>query len=180
MRDPVIPYYTGLMTKLDTDRPCPQHHQPRSQCNSWDRHVHTMRFRDDDWEAAEKIAWAAKSDITTLQTLAMTVITTQSIRCYRCKEDAPPVPVKMGDLTGTSLREAVIAAEKQVVSQHPRHEPVMIGAAPPGHVAPATPEPLLRARARTRPGAAVFMEPGAPAFVTPVPEVPVRSKKGRG
>ncbi len=133
-----------------------------------------MRFRDDDWEAAEKIAWAAKSDITTLQTLAMTVITTQSIRCYRCKEDAPPVPVKMGDLTGTSLREAVIAAEKQVVSQHPRHEPVMIGAAPQG-VVPATPEPLLRAR--TRPGAAVFMEPGSEPHVTPVPDRSARKAR---
>lgn len=129
MRDPVIPYYTHLMTKIDADRPCPQHHQPRSQCRPSDRHVHTMRFRDDDWAAAEEAAWAAKSDVTTLTTLAMNVISDGYIRCYRCRDDAPPVTVVMGDLTGVTLREALLAAEKQVVSQHlTGHEPVFIGA----------------------------------------------------
>ena len=34
-------------------------------------------------------------------------------------------------------------------------------------------------RRMTRPGAAVFMEPGSEPHVTPVPEVPVRHKKGQ-
>jgi hypothetical protein len=134
------------MTRIDADRPCPQHHQPRSQCRPSDRHVRTMRFRDDDWEAAENTAWAAKSDVTTLTTLAMTVMAAGCVRCYRCREDAPPVPVKMGDLTGMSLSGAVVAAEKQVARQHPRHEPVTIGAArdeaPPAAPAAASPVPL--------------------------------------
>ena len=100
------------------------------------------------------------------------------IRCYRCRENAAPVPVVMGDLTGMTLREALSAAEKQVVSQHPAHKPVLIGAAPSGTVAPATPEPLLRARARA--GAMKFMEPGGDPHVTPVPEVRDHgSKKAR-
>ena len=89
-----------------------------------------MRFRDDDWATAEQAAWAAKSDVTTLTTLAMEAMLGY-IRCYRCRENAPPVPVIMGDLTGTTLREALADAEKQAVSQHPRHAPVTIATAPP-------------------------------------------------
>lgn len=131
LRDPAILYYTPLMTKIDADRPCPQHHQPRSQCRPSDRHVRTMRFRDDTWEDAEHAAWEGKSDVTALTTLAMEAMLGY-IRCYRCREDVPPVPAEMGDLTGTTLREALMAAEKLIVSQHPRHEPVMIGASPAG------------------------------------------------
>ena len=131
MRDPVMPYYTPAMpaARIDADRPCPQHHQLRSQCRPSDRHVHSMRFRDDDWENAEQAAWASRSDATTLTTLAMNAMSGY-IRCYRCKEDAPPVPVVMGDLSGTTLLDALTGAEKQVVSQHPRHEPVTVGAKP--------------------------------------------------
>jgi hypothetical protein len=120
------------MTRADPDRYCAQHHQPRSQCRPGDRHVRTMRFRDDDWEAAEattREAWAAlkvKTDIAKMTTLAVTAMSGY-IRCYRCPEDAPPVPVQMGDLTGMTLREALFAAEKQVAAQHPRHQPVIVG-----------------------------------------------------
>lgn len=115
------------MTRTDPDRTCTQHHQPRSQCNPWDRHVRAMRFRDDDWAAAEGTAWTAKSDVTSVATLAVTAMS-DYIRCYRC---GAPVPAQMGDLTGTTLREALFAAEKQVAAQHPRHEPVIVGAETP-------------------------------------------------
>ena len=179
MRDPAIPYYTRLM-KTDADRPCPQHHQPRSQCRPSDRHVHSMRFRDDDWENAEQAAWADRSDVTTLTTLVMEAMLGY-IRCYRCRENAPPVPVEFGNLTGGTLREHLTDAEKRVVSQHPHHEPVTIGEpARTGSVVPVPDESLLRARARTRAGSAVFMEPGGNPHITPVPEVRDHgSKKGR-
>jgi hypothetical protein len=125
------------VTRTDPDRYCTQHHQPRSQCRPGDRHVRAMRFRDDDWETAEQAAWTAKSDVTSVATLAVTAMS-DYIRCYRC---GAPVPAEMGDLTGTTLREALFAAEKHVAGQHPRHEPVMVGAetpavaaAPPGSV----------------------------------------------
>ena len=88
-----------------------------------------MRFRDDDWETAEQAAWEGKSDVTTLTTLAMEAMLGY-IRCYRCKENAPPVPVEFGNLEGRPLREWIAGAEKRIVSQHPRHEPVTIGAEP--------------------------------------------------
>lgn len=97
------------------------------------------------------------------------------IRCARCW--GTPVPVTLGDLSGRPLREWAAEAEKAVRYQKCKtHQPVRIGAQPSG-VVPATPEPLLKARARTRAGSAVFMEPGGDPHVTPVPEV--RAKKGR-
>ena len=63
--------------------------------------------------------------------------------------------------------------------KRPAHKPVWIGTSPSGKTLPATPKTLQRARARTRPGAVVFMEPGSEPHVTPVPEVPVRHKKGQ-
>jgi len=130
---------------------CNQHHQPLSDCEDWDRHNHSMRFREDDWRSAQE----AGPDTTTFLTQAANAALGY-VRCRRgaCMTDAPPVPVVFGDLTGKTLGEWIAQAVKQAESQHPRHEPVMIGAASPGHVVPATPEPLLRARARTRPGAA--------------------------
>jgi hypothetical protein len=96
-----------------------------------------MRFRDDDWTTAENTAWTAKTDVTKMATLSVTAMS-DYIRCYRC---GALVPAEMGDLTGTTLRAALFAAEKQVAGQHPRHEPVTVGAdtpavaaAPPGSV----------------------------------------------
>lgn len=160
---------------------CGQHHRPLSECEDWDRHNHSNRFREDDWQGTKRDAEAAGLDTTTELIAHGMEVMRGYLRCSRgaCMTDAPPVPVTFGNLEGKTLGEWITEAVRQAESQHPRHEPVMIGAAPPGHVAPAAPEPLLRARARTRPGAAVFMEPGSEPHITPVPEVPVRSKKGR-
>ena len=135
------------MPKTDPDRYCTQHHGPRSECRPSDRHVRTIRFRDDDWEAAEDGARAVKSDsVSTLAVLAVTVMTAECIRCYRCRGNEPPVPVVMGDLTGTTLCEALLEAEERVAAQHPAHEPVRVGAGP------GAPMPPL-------PAAVKFVEP---------------------
>ena len=160
---------------------CGQHRQPLSECEDWDRHNHSMRFREDDWQLHERSAKALRLATTTEYVDQAANVAEGYLRCHRggCTTDGPPIPVTFGDLTGKTLGEWITLAVKRAGSQHPRHEPVMIGAAPSGTVVPATPESLLRARARTRPGAMKFMEPGSEPHVTPVPEVPVRSKKGR-
>jgi hypothetical protein len=128
---------------------CPQHHQPRSQCEPWDRHGHTMRFREDLWAAAENVAGDADSDVTTLLTQLLEAVALDGARCYRCKLDAPPVPLEYGDLQGRPLREWLAEAAEEVIRQHPRHEPVRIGAEP----GPAPSSPLSS-------GTAMFREPG--------------------
>ncbi len=105
---------------------CGQHHQPRADCEPWDRHGHTMRFREDLWDDAERVAQAERSDVTTLLTETMEAMLGH-LRCHRCSLAAEPVPVEFGDLTGKPLREWIAGAVKQVVSQHPQHEPVVIG-----------------------------------------------------
>ena len=158
---------------------CPQHHVPPAECPPWSRHPHTVRYRDDDWAGAQ----AAHGYKEIADWIAVTMeARLQHVRCPKCDDnraDAPAVPLICGDLTGGTLDEWIVTAVRRVRAQHPRHEPVWLGAEPAGHVVPVTPEPLLRARARTRPGAAVFMEPGSEPHVTPIPEVPDRSKKGR-
>jgi hypothetical protein len=111
------------MTKADPDRWCTQHHQARSQCRPSDRHVSSMRFRDDDRAIAEETARAAGSAVAEMATLAVTAMSGY-IRCYRCGD---PVSVQMGDLAGATLGEALFAAEKQIAAQHPAHERVLAG-----------------------------------------------------
>ena len=123
---------------------CTQHHQPRSQCEPWDRHGHTMRFREDLWAQAEQVAEASETDVTTLLTQLLEAQLGFQ-RCYRCKLDAPPVPLEFGDLQGRPLREWLAEAAEEVIRQHPRHEPVWIGAKPGTSTSPASP---------------VFREPG--------------------
>ena len=119
---------------------CTQHHQPRSQCEPWDRHTHSLRFREDLWAEAERIA---DPDVTTLLTQCLEA-QLEYLRCYRCKLDAPPVPVEFGDLTGRPLREWLADAAEVVISQHPRHEPVRIGAGPSSPAAGAPLSPRFR------------------------------------
>ena len=137
---------------------CGQHHVPAGECPPSSRHPHTVRVRDDDWEGAqaahgrEEIAgWIEETIRARLG----------YIRCWRCPDDAPPVTLIPGDLTGMTLDEATVAAVKQAERQHPRHEPVWLGAPPPA----------------VQPGAAVFMEPGAAPVITSVPPVPDHSRK---
>ena len=103
-----------------------------------------MRFRDDDWRAAGD----TDSDVTTLVTLLLQVMAIDGIRCYRCALDAPPVPLESGDLQGRPLREWLAEAAEEVIRQHPRHEPVWIGARPGASSSPPSLAP------------AVFREPG--------------------
>lgn len=107
-----------------------------------------MRFREDLWAQAEEVAKAADTDVTTLLTQLLEAQLGFQ-RCYRCKSGAPPVPVEFGDLTGKPLREWLAEAAGEVIRQHPRHEPVRIGAEP--GTAPSSPLPS---------GTAMFREPG--------------------
>jgi hypothetical protein len=147
--------------------------------NPWDRLNHSNRFREDDWHATKGIAEEADLSHTALIAHGMEVMQ-GFLRCDRgnCYTSGPPVPVTFGDLAGKTPGEWIAEAAKQVRRQHPRHHPVTIGAQPAAHVIPATPEPLPRAR--TRPGAAVFMEPGSQPVITTVPEVPDRKKERAG
>ena len=90
---------------------------------------HSIRFRNDLWEDAEQAVKAERTDMSTWVRQAMEA-RLGYLRCRRCREDAPPVPVTFGDLTGKTLGEWIAEAAKQVRSQHPRHEPVVIGAQP--------------------------------------------------
>jgi hypothetical protein len=125
-------HYTFRMTAsraLPRQEMCAQHRQPKSDCEPWDRHGHTMRFREDLWVQADLAAQAGKSDVTTLLTETLEVMLGH-IRCHRCSVAADPVPVTLGDLSGRPLREWVADAARQVQRQHPRHEPVRAGEAP--------------------------------------------------
>ena len=109
------------------------------------------------------------------------------IRCSKC---TMPVPVEFGNLAGMDPIEAIAGAVREAHAQRcwayegvervkrPNHKPVKIGT-PPAGIVSATPEPLQRARARAGSGARTFMAPGSEPHVTPVPEVPVRHKKGQ-
>jgi len=60
------------------------------------------------------------------------------VRCRRgsCLSRTPPIPVEFGDLTGMTFGEAAGLAVEAAESQHPRHEPVTIGAQPPARPGP--------------------------------------------
>ena len=163
------------MTMTTEPEMCSQHHQPLSDCAPWSRHNHSNRFREDDWQATEDDAKAAALTTTALIAHGMTVMQGY-LRCHRGRCDAadPPVPVMFGDLTGKTLGEWVIEAAKLAVSQHPNHKPVWIGT-PTSGIAPATPEPLQRARAGA--GAMKIMAPGSEPHVTPVPDRSARKAR---
>jgi len=113
---------------------CKQHRQPREQCEPWDRHGHTVRWRDDDFETTADGAAAARMLVSAFVTGAATAFAGGYIRCDRgttCATAGPPVPVMFGDLTGKPPAEWLGEAARTVRRQHPRHEPVWIGAPPP-------------------------------------------------
>jgi hypothetical protein len=88
-----------------------------------------MRLRRDLREAIGDAADACGKDTSDWARLAMQVmLDPPELRCPRCRDDAPPVPLEFGDLTGMTLAEAVAGAAEQVRRQHPRHEPVIVGA----------------------------------------------------
>ena len=139
-------HYMTTSRALPREAWCAQHHQDRSECEPWDRHGHTMRFREDDWRTSEATAAAENSDITTSLTEVMTVTLGGYIRCHRCALNADPVPLEYGDLQGRPLREWVADAVIRVQRQHPRHEPVTIGAEPSGPPAVALAAPFKAAQ----------------------------------
>jgi hypothetical protein len=108
---------------------CAQHHVPRSQCPPSAGHPRSVRFRDDDWAAAEEAARDRNTDTGPLIILATQAVLGY-VRCDRCRPEDPPVPLRCGDLTGRTLAEAITGAEEQAGSQHPGHVPVWLGAEP--------------------------------------------------
>jgi hypothetical protein len=108
---------------------CAQHHVPRSQCPPSSGHPRSVRFRDDDWAAAEEMARARNTDTGPLIISAAQAVLGY-VRCYRCPVDDPPVPLQCGDLTGRTLAEAITEAEKRATKQHPAHKAVWLGAEP--------------------------------------------------
>lgn len=106
---------------------CGQHHCPQGECPPGSSHVHSVRFRDDLWADTEQAAGDARTDVATWVRQAMEA-RLGYLRCYRCRETDPPVSLEFGDLTGASLGELIAEAAKAVVAQHPRHEPVTVGA----------------------------------------------------
>jgi len=112
---------------------CTQHKRPKSECAPWDRHNRSIRFRKDDLGTAEQAARVAGLDSASEYVVRGMEAMQGFLRCGRgrCATDGPPVPVTWGDLTGKTLGEWIAEAVGVVEDQHPRHEPVMIGAEPP-------------------------------------------------
>jgi hypothetical protein len=97
----------------------------------------SMRLRKDLREAVDAAADTRGKDASDWARQAMQVmLDPPGLRCDRCRETAPPVPLEFGDLTGMTLAEAVAGAAEQVKRQHPRHEPVTVGASPAARPTP--------------------------------------------
>ena len=116
------------MPRARTSDGCAQHH---GQCEPWDRHPHTIRARDDDWEDAQDTHGSAELAGYIAETMQAR---RGKLRCRRCLPGAPPVPLISGDLTGRPLDEWISRAVRQAEGQHPRHEPVWLGAEPSGPI----------------------------------------------
>lgn len=125
----------------------------------WDRPGHSIRFRNDLWDGAAKdTARLAKTERSMDQTLWITQameVRLDYLRCWRCRPEAPPVPLEFRDLTGKPFSDWIAAAMRTVLAQHPHHEPVIVGAA----AEDAPPRKASRARRPAPPGAVKFMEP---------------------
>jgi hypothetical protein len=97
----------------------------------------SMRVRRDLRDGARGAAAGAGTDVSTWIRQAMQA-RLGYLRCETCREDAPPVPLEFGDLTGKPLDEWIAETVEQVRRQHPRHEPVRVGAVPErGDLVPA-------------------------------------------
>lgn len=166
---------------------CAQHH---GECKPWDRHGHSMRFRDDTWNDVEQAADDMGVTATTWVTEAIEAALGY-VRCQKCPLDANPVPLVFGNLQGKPLGSWIAEAVEAAARQHPRHQAVRVGVTPVKRsTAPAEPpEPLSRAREHAAVQGAVlpaatlkFRSPDPDAqpdiIPYPVPEVPARRKKG--
>jgi hypothetical protein len=91
----------------------------------------SMRVRRD---LRDDAAGAARTDVSTWIRQAMQA-RLGYLRCDTCREDAPPVPLEFGDLTGKPMDEWIREAVAKVKRQHPRHEPLTVGAEAPAPLA---------------------------------------------
>ena len=107
---------------------CKKHQCPPHMCPPESGHMFSFRIRADLREAAKRAAGAQKADVSEWARQAMEVLAGDSLRCPRCRDTDPPVPLEFGDLAGKTLGEWVADAAAQVKRQHPRHEPVRVGA----------------------------------------------------
>jgi hypothetical protein len=114
------------------------------------RNPHPVRLAEDTWGNVGEAARAGQA--VTANTWAEQVIEAALgyVRCHRgsCPGRMPPIPVTFGDLTGMTFGEAAALAAEAAESQHPRHEPVRIGAEPGTASSPLSS------------GTAMFREPG--------------------
>jgi hypothetical protein len=122
---------TQAATAGKTREWCRQHRQPLSECYPWDRHNHSNRYREDDWQVTERGARESKMATTERIAHGMQVMAGY-LRCGRggCVMDGPAIPVTFGNLDGKTLGEWIAEAVELAESQHPEHFPVRIGAGP--------------------------------------------------
>jgi len=111
---------------------CKPHHCARSRCHPSLRHTYSLRLRGDLTSDADLAADDSGAASTAAWMTMMMEAALGYLRCPRCDqrdEDAAPVPVRLGDVTGSrTWGERVAEAAQAVEDQHPRHEPVLIGA----------------------------------------------------
>ena len=105
-----------------------------------DRETHSLRFRNDTWGTIEDLAGPGKTNqLIELAAEAMC----DYIRCVRCRR---PVLAELGNCTGMTFRETVLAAQDAVRQQRcGSHKPVKVktkssgavrGRADPGTASP--------------------------------------------
>ena len=133
------------MTRAAGERYCSQHHQPRSECRPEDRHTQPLRCGDGLMAAV-----AAKGDA-----IGLSTVNDALEMALEAWVQAPLRPAAEQALADRRIR--------RLPPELDGDEPARTE--PPGTVAPATPEPLRRARARAQAGApaAKFRAPGGHA-----------------
>lgn len=124
---------TSALNRRGTATECREHHVPRSQCPPTSRHPRTNRYRDDTYKHAEHAAAAQGVSVNEwAERVAEAALGSVTCRRGSCPEKTPPVPVEFGDLAGKTFGEWAAVAAELVEGQHPRHQPVTVGAnAPP-------------------------------------------------
>jgi hypothetical protein len=106
---------------------CKKHQCPPYMCPPESGHLISLRVRADLRDDAGDAAAAGGDDASTWIREAMQA-RLNYLRCGKCRDTAPPVPLEFGDLTGKPLDEWIAETVERVRRQHPRHEPVTVGA----------------------------------------------------
>jgi hypothetical protein len=113
---------------------CKKHQCPPYMCPPESVHLISLRVRADLRDDAGDAAAAGGDDVSTWIREAMQA-RLNYLRCGKCRETAPPVPLEFGDLTGKPLDEWLAETVERVRRQHPRHEPLTVGAEAPAPLA---------------------------------------------